>query len=244
MSDGVRRIAVIGGGPGGSFAAAQLAADFRVTVFDEKLAWEKPCGGGLTAKAIRRYPLLETSARPKRAVHEAIFGAPGAAGARLTLADPVLVYSRLDLNGLLLERAAKAGCDLVQERICRLEQTAGGWCLEGHRRRYDADFVVIACGARTPFRHLTGPLRASDVGTAFGYLVPGAQDHLEIHFLRQFEGYLWVFPRADHIQLGSAPSRPASQRPSAVNACTVSWMSVAPREPVRGSTAICCRCPV
>jgi len=27
-------------------------------VFDEKLAWEKPCGGGLTYKAYDQYPYL------------------------------------------------------------------------------------------------------------------------------------------------------------------------------------------
>src|SRR5690242_19354811 len=52
-------IAVIGGGPAGAMAAAQLAAAAReVVLIDEKLAWEKPCGGGLTHKALERYPFL------------------------------------------------------------------------------------------------------------------------------------------------------------------------------------------
>ena len=37
---------------GGRFAAERLAsAGLRTMLFDEKLAWEKPCGGGLTYKA-------------------------------------------------------------------------------------------------------------------------------------------------------------------------------------------------
>lgn len=211
MSDRpVKRIAVIGGGPGGSFAGARLAADFQVALFDEKLAWEKPCGGGVTAKVIRRYPLLQENARPKKVVREAVFSAPGAAGARLSLADPVLVYSRYDLNGLLLEGAAAAGCELVQDRISGLERVASGWRLEGRAARYEADFVVLACGARAPFRDLTGPLRTSDVGTAFGYFVPGSQAHLEIGFLKNFEGYVWVFPRPDHLSVGIC-AKPASE---------------------------------
>ena len=56
---GFDSIAVIGGGPAGAMAAAQLAAAGRkVVLIDEKLAWEKPCGGGLTHKALERYPFL------------------------------------------------------------------------------------------------------------------------------------------------------------------------------------------
>jgi len=45
-------IAVIGGGPSGSLAATLLADGGKnVILFDEKLAWEKPCGGGVTHKA-------------------------------------------------------------------------------------------------------------------------------------------------------------------------------------------------
>ena len=53
----MKRVAILGGGPAGAFAAEQLAsAGLGVLVFDEKLAWEKPCGGGLTYKAYSQYP--------------------------------------------------------------------------------------------------------------------------------------------------------------------------------------------
>jgi len=36
--------------------------------FDEKLAWEKPCGGGVTHKALQRYPFLaEAGSKSSRA---------------------------------------------------------------------------------------------------------------------------------------------------------------------------------
>ena len=55
----MKRVAILGGGPAGAFAAEQLASGgLQVRLFDEKLAWEKPCGGGLTYKAYNRYPFL------------------------------------------------------------------------------------------------------------------------------------------------------------------------------------------
>ena len=61
---------IIGGGPAGAIAAELIArGGGRVTVFEEKVGWEKPCGGGLTHKALQRYPFLlpatgEREARP------------------------------------------------------------------------------------------------------------------------------------------------------------------------------------
>ena len=50
----IRSVAVLGGGPAGSMAAERLAAaGLRTVLIDEKLAWEKPCGGGVTWKAAR-----------------------------------------------------------------------------------------------------------------------------------------------------------------------------------------------
>ncbi len=55
----MKRVAILGGGPAGAFAAERLAsAGLGVVLMDEKLAWEKPCGGGLTHKAYSQYPFL------------------------------------------------------------------------------------------------------------------------------------------------------------------------------------------
>ena len=47
-------VVIVGGGPSGAMCGEQLArAGHKVDLFDEHLAWEKPCGGGLTHKAIQ-----------------------------------------------------------------------------------------------------------------------------------------------------------------------------------------------
>ena len=102
----MKSVAILGGGPAGAFAAEQLAnAGLKVRLFDEKLAWEKPCGGGLTYKAYNQYPFLIDNSTPKRFVTESVLAAPNAGEASLRLTDPLLIYSRIELNRMLLDRA-------------------------------------------------------------------------------------------------------------------------------------------
>jgi flavin-dependent dehydrogenase len=63
----MKEIAIVGGGPAGALCGERLASSgFKVTIFDDRLAWEKPCGGGLTHKAIETYPFLLDSPHPKK----------------------------------------------------------------------------------------------------------------------------------------------------------------------------------
>src|SRR5437764_2922607 len=114
----MKRVAILGGGPAGAFAAEQLAsAGLGVILIDEKLAWEKPCGGGLTYKAYSQYPFLMDNNTPKRLVSETVLAAPRAGAVTLKLGEPLLVYSRFDLNRMLLERAGRAGAQVEKARV-------------------------------------------------------------------------------------------------------------------------------
>ena len=85
----MKTIAVLGGGPAGAFAAERCArAGARTIVVDEKLAWEKPCGGGITYKAYQQYPFLIDNKTPKKFVREAVLEAPKAGQATLELSNP------------------------------------------------------------------------------------------------------------------------------------------------------------
>src|SRR5450755_1840335 len=106
----MKTVAVLGGGPAGAFAAERLAkGGLKTILFDEKLAWEKPCGGGLTYKAYQQYPFLVDNDTPKKFVSETTLSAPRAGAVKLALEHPLVIYSRMDLNRMLLDRAEKAG---------------------------------------------------------------------------------------------------------------------------------------
>ena len=199
----MKRVAILGGGPAGAFAAEQLAsAGLDVLVFDEKLAWEKPCGGGLTYKAYSQYPFLIENSTPKRLITETTLAAAHGGEVSLKLDDPLLIYSRLDLNRMLLERAERAGAQIEKARVLEMSRYGRGWQLRTSSGIAHADFCIVATGARNALAEVGTELTAEDTMPALGYYVPGDQNRIDIQFLPRLEGYIWVFPRCGHLSVG------------------------------------------
>lgn len=209
----MKAIAIVGGGPAGATAAERLMrVRFRpqngqqpghVVVFEEKLGWEKPCGGGLSHKALKEYPFLLGAEGLANPVWKMEIRAPGGASVLLNLRKPLAIYSRRELNHYLLQRSQQAGAEVVNDRIINVARVGEKWLLKGRAEAYEADYLILAAGARSPLRnHLAGALKAQDFMLTYGYFVPARDDVLRIEFFEDFEGYAWSFPRSDHLSVG------------------------------------------
>ena len=196
-------IAIIGGGPSGAMCGEQLArAGHQVRIFDEHLAWEKPCGGGLTHKAIQTFPFLLDNDRPKKLVRSIELISSNDQSVSLEMSEPIVIYSRKVLNGMLLDRAAAAGCNVQRSHVMRVD-------MAGPKPRYfadgewrSADFLVVAAGARNHLLPETRALQRDELEMTQGYFVPQTAEAITVKFLPHFEGYLWSFPRCDHLSVG------------------------------------------
>jgi geranylgeranyl reductase family protein len=199
--------AVVGAGPAGSAAAERLArAGFAVTLFDPKGAWEKPCGGGVTAKALGRYAyLLDDPDWPSQPVDRITLVGPGRRELAIELDRPFRVYARARLNGLLLARAVAAGAEYVPEAVSRFErEEGGGWRVSTKTSERRADVLVGADGAGSVVRRdLAGRFKPTDVALTMGYNAPGGgATEAVVDFPPGLTGYLWAFPRTDHTNFG------------------------------------------
>ncbi|MGB7227759.1 MAG: FAD-dependent oxidoreductase, partial [Candidatus Acidiferrales bacterium] len=199
----MKQIAIVGGGPAGALCAEKLSsAGFGVTLFDEHLAWEKPCGGGLTHKAIEKYPFLLDGPAAKKEIHSAELISSRGHRARFEMSQPLVIYSRAVLNGLLLDRAEEAGCKTLHARVTRVDTSADQVQLTAGGKEHIADFVVLAAGARNQLLPGTTPLRPKDLEVTLGYFIPAKDDLVRIKFLHRMSGYMWSFPRTDHLSVG------------------------------------------
>jgi flavin-dependent dehydrogenase len=122
-----RRVAVIGGGPGGAQCARRLAeAGMDVTVFEPRVRFEKACGGGIPARGLERYPFLIDAGLAGKVIRECLVVAPSGREARFPLGHPLFVFSRGTLHSFMLSRAATAGARVVQARVVSFRNAGPG----------------------------------------------------------------------------------------------------------------------
>jgi flavin-dependent dehydrogenase len=217
--------AIIGAGPAGSQLAARLAGAGRnVLLFDPKGAWEKPCGGGVTSRALKEYPfLLESRSHECNQIERLVIISSRDRRIRVKLRYPFAVYSRRTLNGLLLDRARDLGARFIQESVRDFLKIDGAWRITDRSgQEWYADYLVGADGAASfTRRHLIGCFPVRDVALAIGYnlvaphgLTNGSgkrkrsaaarSSTVTVRFPKGFRGYFWVFPRLTEINFGAA----------------------------------------
>ena len=203
-------IAIVGGGPSGAMCGEQLAlAGNKVHIYDEHLAWEKPCGGGLTYKATQRFPFLLDNDHPKKLIRDVEIISAENQRVKLDLQHPIVIYSRMVLNGMLLDRARDAGCQIHHSRVQSVDTDCEKPRFLADGNLKTADFVVLAAGARNQYLPGIRALSKDELEITQGYFVPQTAEEIVIKFLPEFEGYIWSFPRADHLSLGICGSMAA-----------------------------------
>jgi geranylgeranyl reductase family protein len=204
-------VAIAGAGPSGSTTAYHLAkAGARVLLLDRaEFPREKPCGGGVTARAFDRAP-VDLTPVVEQVVNKVRFS--------YRLGDPfdytypqTLVYmtQRLRLDGFLLEQAIEAGADFHGGSIVRgIELEKDGVRLSANGDAYEAGALVGADGANGVVARGAGLHPVQDPPVAleanFPYECVPAEwsDMLALELGSMPGGYGWSFPKADHFNVG------------------------------------------
>ncbi|MDX1763297.1 MAG: NAD(P)/FAD-dependent oxidoreductase [bacterium] len=203
-------IGIVGAGISGSYLAYQLARQgYAVELFDPKAPWEKPCGGGITYRTLRDFPVLRdfrSASVSARQLHLI-----GAGGERCTVEWelPLTVASRESLGRYLLEKAVAQGATLVPRRVQQVTPVDSRWRIETDRETGYCDFLVGADGVGSLVRRrLASPFQTGDTTLAVGYWIdgPGLVD-MTIGFVPSITGYVWLFPRGDHVSAGICARR-------------------------------------
>jgi flavin-dependent dehydrogenase len=86
--------------------------------------------------------------------------------------------------------------------VLNIERTGPAWALRTKSGMLEADYVVVATGARNTLREFGTELNPGDTMSALGYYVPGDRTGIDIQFLPKLDGYIWVFPRCGHLSVG------------------------------------------
>ena len=204
---------VVGAGPAGSTAAYFLAKEgASVLVVDRaKFPRDKPCGGGLTGRAVRALPFsVEPVVEHVVTLAELGLGY-GKRVERGSGAPLVYMTQRKVLDAYLLEHAATAGAEVRDGvRVTGVESNGSGPTIVAGGARIHAETLIGADGVNGITAKALSLGGNRDVGVALegnaSYeLVDQTRyrGRLIIEFDTVPGGYTWVFPKADHANFGA-----------------------------------------
>jgi geranylgeranyl reductase family protein len=226
-----KSVLVVGAGPAGATAARALAkAGVTVRLLDRSnFPRNKPCGGGISLRVLRRFPYLERELG-RIATHTVgrlhLEGPDGDA----TIVDAgeaaALLVRRVEFDALLVSLAVEAGAELVPGvDIVRAAMDDDRVVLTARDgRSFDAPFVIAADGVYSviarrlglnpgwPGRSLAldmmeetprASLREADPSMLWvSYGFDRERNRVSRTDRRAPEGYAYIFPKRDHVNVG------------------------------------------
>jgi geranylgeranyl reductase family protein len=189
---------VVGAGPAGSTAAYRLSrAGAAVLLVDRaRFPRDKPCGGGLTMRAVKQLPFPLDPVVEDRATRFT-FGLDFKRHFERRTKEPlVLLTQRSRLDEFLVEQAVSAGATFRDGYAADLQKIA-------------AKTVICADGANGHTGRALGIPDDRDYGVALEGNIPHAAVDPERYRGRLVlelgvlpGGYGWIFPKGDHVNVG------------------------------------------
>jgi geranylgeranyl diphosphate/geranylgeranyl-bacteriochlorophyllide a reductase len=230
------RVAVVGGGPAGSSAAEVLVkAGIETYLIERKLDNVKPCGGAIPLCMVSEFDLppsiIDRQVRKMKMISPS--NVEVNIGQTLKTGEYIGMCRREVLDGFLRERAEKLGAKVINGTLFKLEipsndkdpyqlhyadHSHGG--LEGENKVLSVDLVIGADGANSRVA------RAIDAGDynyaiAFQERIRLPEDKMAYYddLAEMYVGddvspdfYAWVFPKYDHVAVGTGTMKPNQAR--------------------------------
>jgi geranylgeranyl reductase family protein len=197
-----------------------------------KFPRNKPCGGGISLRVLERFPYLapELSRIATHTVSRLYLEGPGGESTIVESDGPAaLMIRRVEFDALLVELAREAGAELIDGvDIVRASQSASGVVLESRDgRTFEAPIVIAADGVHSVIGRRLGlnpgwpaskvaldmmeetpraTLRDVDPSTlwvSYGHPpTEGRKGRTGRTDISAPEGYAYIFPKRDHVNVG------------------------------------------
>jgi geranylgeranyl reductase family protein len=201
-------VAIVGAGPAGSTAAYRLARSrARVLLIDKtRFPRDKPCGGGLTMRAVRQLPFSVEPVVEDRITRTRCRFRYGPKIERESSRVICLMTQRRRLDAFLVEQAVAAGAEFRDGVHVNVDSETE---LRVDGRPVEVAAVIGADGANGITARSLGLGGAIVNGVALEGNLPyeelpagSWQGRLVLELGNVPGGYGWIFPKGDHVNFG------------------------------------------
>lgn len=196
---------IIGGGPSGSltgYHAARLG--FQVLILEKKkFPRIKPCGGGLTLRALQYLP-FPINHLVKHRDHRVLFSVGTLNRGRMIECCTPDFFSvqiiRSEFDTYLLKQAQKAGAQMKTKEVVGIE-IKKDFIVTTPNRIYRSRYLVAADGSNGISKKLLGMVKNSHQGAALEGDIflkdykKGKLADVEFYFNAYQSSYAWIFPK-------------------------------------------------
>jgi len=227
----VLRVAVVGGGPAGSSAAETLAkAGIETYLFERKLDNAKPCGGAIPLCMVGEFELppeiIDRRVRKMKMISPSNIEVN--IGSTLKPDEYIGMCRREVLDGFMRDRAVKLGANLINGTVHKLEIPSSDktpytlhyadhsdGSVAGVAKTLQVDLVIGADGANS---RIAKAIDAGDYNYAIAFQerIRLPEDKMDYYqdLAEMYVGddvspdfYAWVFPKYDHVAVGTGTMR-------------------------------------
>ena len=209
-------VIVAGAGPSGATAAKLLGEAGVSTLLLDKRAFprDKPCGGGISARVIQRFPYLQSALTgiPVNWVNKVYLESPAGFAVEYCSTDPLyLMIRRCEFDNLLYSLArprVETATGLMRKVAFHSDRVN----VTTESGEYQARVIIGCDGANSVVARASG-LRTGNVQSDYAIdmmeetshqeLSTAERDRMYIYYrIRSHYGYGYVFPKVSHLNVG------------------------------------------
>lgn len=205
-------VIIVGAGPSGAIAAYQLAErGYQVLILEKDFFPRyKPCGGGLTYRALDLIPFSIDEVIERR-IHKFRFSHRFSKQFVKECCDPLVVCMMRDkFDKLLIDKAVEKGADFMDgTKVTGFTETFDQILVHTEKTEFAADFIIGADGVNSITARSFQLTEGIRKGIGIESEIRVSKDQLErfhdmicLDWGTFVEGYAWVFPKTDHLSVG------------------------------------------
>ncbi len=208
-------VIIAGAGPAGSSAALLLSQKgVKILVIDKaKLPRYKTCGGGVVGRTPQFLPLDYSEVAECSCYSADIFDIRNGLHFHVKKSTPVILMTmRKDLDWFILSKAKNYGAAVLDNcEVFEFFERPGYVEIETSKGKFRSQFLIAADGSSGVISKKSGWKNNTVAAPAVEYEVFVKDNVLELfNKSARFdfgifpEGYSWVFPKKNHLSIGSA----------------------------------------